>query len=93
MPPQTVTPEAGSGLAYVSAAASQDLLSTGPDADSLDRARLVRRATRWHASPICALFSHRWSTTQWSRWAFGWERELTCERCGQIRSEQAPYRG
>jgi len=58
---------------------------------NLDRTRLLRGSTRWHTTPVCALFSHRWVSTPWSRWAFGWDRELTCSRCGQKRREYASH--
>jgi hypothetical protein len=45
-------------------------------------------AIRWYALPLCAVFSHTWVTTPWSRWAFGWDREMTCRRCGQMRHER-----
>ena len=54
-----------------------------------DQIRVVHGATRWYASPLCAVASHRWTATPWSRWAFGWDREVTCRRCGQVRTERA----
>ncbi len=54
-----------------------------------DMVRVIHGATRWYAVPVCAAFSHRWSSTPWSRWAFGWDREVTCRRCGQMRHERA----
>ncbi len=54
-----------------------------------DVTRVMHGATRWYAAPVCAVFSHRWNASPWSRWAFGWDRELTCRRCGQTRHERA----
>jgi len=54
-----------------------------------DQVRALHGPTRWYATPVCAVFSHRWPKTPWSRWAFGWDREVTCRRCGQARHERA----
>ncbi len=54
-----------------------------------DLSRVTHGATRWYATPVCAMLNHRWSSTPWSRWAFGFDRESTCVRCGQQRHERA----
>ena len=63
--------------------------SSRPEEYVPDQIRVLRGATRWYATPLCAVVSHRWSATPWSRWAFGWDREVTCRRCGQMRHERA----
>ncbi len=63
--------------------------ATQPEHPILDQARVLCGATRWYAAPVCVLVSHRWSPTPWSRWAYGWDRETTCLRCGQTRHERA----
>jgi len=57
-----------------------------------DQIRVLSGATSWAGAAICAVLSHRWSNTAWSRWAFGWDREVTCRRCGQVRHERAKLR-
>jgi hypothetical protein len=59
----------------------------GAGSYALGRTRVLCNFTRWHAAPVCGLLSHRWAATPWSRWAYGWDRNLTCGRCGQIRQE------
>jgi len=53
------------------------------------QSRLLHGATRWYATPVCAMLNHRWAPTPWRRWALGWDRETTCLRCGQMRHERA----
>jgi hypothetical protein len=54
-----------------------------------DHVRMIHGATRLAALPLCVLFSHRWVAMPWDRWAFGWDREATCSRCGVLRHERA----
>jgi hypothetical protein len=54
-----------------------------------DQIRTLHGPTSWLAVPVCAVFGHRWLPTPWSRWAFGWDREVTCRRCGTMRHERA----
>jgi hypothetical protein len=60
-----------------------------PDDYEPGQSRLLHGATRWYATPVCAMLSHKWAPTPWSRWALGWDRETTCLRCGQLRHERA----
>jgi hypothetical protein len=62
---------------------------TQPDVDAAEHVRVLSGPTRLYAVPVCAVFSHKWSETPWSRWAFGWDRETQCRRCGQTRHERA----
>jgi hypothetical protein len=52
------------------------------------QARKIQESTSLPRAFLCLLLAHRWTATPWSRWAFGWDRELTCQRCGQIRHER-----
>lgn len=60
-----------------------------PDEYEPGQSRLLHGATRWYATPVCAMLSHKWAPAPWSRWALGWDRETTCLRCGQLRHERA----
>ena len=62
---------------------------TNPDDYTIERVRVLNGPTRWYAVPVCAVFSHKWAATPWSRWAFGWDRETHCRRCGETRHERA----
>ena len=63
--------------------------STQPAEHVAVQIRALHGATRWYAAPFCALFGHRWADPPWSRWAFGWDREVACRRCGALRHERA----
>lgn len=60
-----------------------------PETHAPEHIRVLNGPTRWYAAPLCAMISHRWAPTPWSRWAFGWDREVHCTRCGTARHERA----
>ncbi len=64
-------------------------MATRPEDHVPEQTRVIGAATSWPGAVLCAALSHRWSAGPWSRWAFGWDRELTCHRCGQMRHERA----
>jgi hypothetical protein len=66
-------------------------LQVAPDAVTCvpDQVRPIHGPTSWLAAPVCVAFGHRWVPTPWGRWAFGWDREVTCRRCGSMRHERA----
>jgi hypothetical protein len=76
------------GTAHLGVQAQPDT-AIWPEERVADQVRVLCGPTRWYATPLCAVISHRWSATSWSRWAIGWDREVTCKRCGQMRHERA----
>jgi hypothetical protein len=72
---------AAADLSPRTAAPAQELIA--------EHARVLRGASRWHWLPLCLLLGHRRTVTPWSRWAFGWDRETECARCGKLWHEQA----
>ncbi len=85
MPRPTVLPTGATSMA------SAESL---PEDHVPDLVRVLSGATRWYALPLCLLLFHRVSHTRWSRWAYGWDREATCVRCGKVWHERvrAPAR-
>jgi hypothetical protein len=82
----SVNLQASPGLADAKAAGRPDEYTAG-------RLRVLHGAVRWYAAPVCAVFSHRAATTPWSRWACGWDREVSCGRCGRLWHEHTRLPG
>jgi hypothetical protein len=60
-----------------------------PDDHVPDLIRVLNAPTRPWATPVCAVFGHLRTNPPWNRWAFGWDREVACRRCGKLWHERA----